>query len=142
MFCVEKRLSGQRERERQNRARAGDHGKGGESEAFPASFHLPRDLHALTILFPSPPIYLLLSLALNRPPFKNPREPLGRRELLAIKCVGTMAYNRVRTSSEIQKSRVFQGYCSVFFQGFSRVLEARNENNNVHNELFKTAFKS
>ena len=34
-----------------------------------------------TILSPSPPLYLLLSLALQ-PPLKNPREPLGRREKL------------------------------------------------------------
>ena len=51
----------------------------------------------------------------------------------------TMNKNRVRTSSEIQKSSVFQGCFYRFFQGFSRALEAKNENN-VHNELFKTTF--
>ena len=44
---------------------------------------------------------------------------------------------RVRTSSEIQTSRVFH-----YFQGFSRALETGNDNNNVHNELFKTTFNS
>ena len=39
----------------------------------------------------------------------------------------------VGTSSEVQKSRVFQGCFTVS----SRATEAKNENN-VHNELFKT----
>ena len=56
--------------------RAGDHGKGEESEV---SFHLPRDPSALTFLFPCPPIYSLLSLALD-PPLKNPTEPLRTKE--------------------------------------------------------------
>ena len=55
---------------------AGDHGKREESLR---PFHLPRDLRALTILFPSPPIYSLLSLG-PHPTLKNPREPLRRRE--------------------------------------------------------------
>ena len=37
-------------------------------------------------------------------------------------------------NSEIKKSRVFQGCFSVF----SGALEARNENNNIYNKLFKT----
>ena len=45
---------------------------------------------------------------------------------------------RVRTSSEIKKSRVFRAVLLFFFQGFPRTIEAQNENNNVHNELFKT----
>ena len=49
---------------------------------------------------------------------------------------------RVRTYSEIQNSRVFQGCFTLFFQGFSRAFEAQNEKNNVHNELFKTTFNS
>ena len=41
---------------------------------------------------------------------------------------------RVRTSSEIQKSRVFQGCFTVFSRAFLGFLEVQNENN-VHNEL-------
>ena len=39
--------------------------------------------------------------------------------------------NRVRTSSEIQKSRVFQGCFTVFSRAFPGFLEVQNENN-VH----------
>ena len=62
-----KERKGERKTEKQD---AGDHGKGEKSEGKgkKASFRLPRDISALTILVPSPPIYLLLSLALQPPP--------------------------------------------------------------------------
>ena len=41
---------------------------------------------------------------------------------------------RVRTSSEIQKSRAFQGCFTVFSRAFPRFLEVQNKNN-IHNEL-------
>ena len=62
-----------------SRGRAGDHGKGEESEAKLSSTF--PEIPALIILFPSPPIYSLLSLTLHPPPPENPREPLRRREL-------------------------------------------------------------
>ena len=37
------------------------------------------------------------------------------------------------------KIQGFPGLFYFFFQGFSRALEAKNENN-IHNELFKTTF--
>ena len=43
--------------------------------------NLPRDSHGLTILFPSPPIGSVLSLALHSPLLENPREPLQWREV-------------------------------------------------------------
>ena len=47
---------------------------------------------------------------------------------------GSLLYNRVRTSSEIKKSRVFQ-VLPFFFQNFSRALEVQNESN-IHNKFF------
>ena len=44
---------------------------------------------------------------------------------------------------QIIRVRTSPGLFFRFFQGFSRPApEARNENNNVHNELFKTTFDS
>ena len=55
------------------------------------------------------------------------RETLGQiilRDSVIRKGIGAPSDTvyRVHTSSEIQKSRVFQGCFTVFFQGFSRVL--------------------
>ena len=62
-----------RERERGDKDRE-NRACGGSWEEVPlASFYLPRDLRALTILFPSPPIYLLLSLALQPAPLEKPQ---------------------------------------------------------------------
>ena len=42
---------------------------------------------------------------------------------------------RVRTSSEMQKSRVFRGCFTVFSRVFPGFLDVQNENN-IHNELY------
>ena len=46
----------------------------------------------------------------------------------------TVVLARVRTPSEIKKSRVFQGCFAVFSRAFPGFLEVQNENN-IHNEL-------
>ena len=56
-------------------------------------FHLPRDPRALTFVFPSLPIYSLLSLAFH-PPLKNPRVLVRIREWVihirsAIQCANS-----------------------------------------------------
>ena len=63
------------------RGRAGDHGKD----------HLPSDPRALTILFPSPPINSVLSLALHPLDcLENPREPLRSAEERGLR--GSLGY--------------------------------------------------
>ena len=44
------------------------------------------------------------------------------------------ATDRVCSSSEVQKSRVFQGCFTIFSRAFPGFLEVQNENN-IHNEL-------
>ena len=58
----------------------------------------------------------------------------GLTRSVMIKTITGIALNRVRTSSEIQKSRVFQGCFTVFSKAFPGFLKAQNENN-IHNEL-------
>ena len=67
------------------------------------------------------------------------RETLGQiilRDSVIRKGIGDPSDTvyRVHTSSEIQKSRVFQGCFTVFFRAFPGFLEVQNENN-IHNEL-------
>ena len=58
--------SKEREREKERQRKQGAWG-----------IHLPRDLRAFTILFPSPTIYLLLSLALQPVPLEKPQGERG-----------------------------------------------------------------
>ena len=50
-----------------------------------------------------------------------------------------LCYNQSSYIFRNSKIQVFPGLFYRFFQGFSRALETKNENN-VHNELFKTKF--
>ena len=54
--------------------------------------------------------------------------------VLAPLILGTLGLQ----GSYILRNKKTQGFPGLFFQGFSRALEAQNENKNVHNELFKT----
>ena len=58
---------------------------------------------------------------------------IGIDSYIIVSCNAETKY-RVRTSLEIQKSRVFQGCFTVFSRAFPGFLEVQNENN-IHNEL-------
>ena len=84
-----------RETETEKTGRAGDHGKREESEVPLAFFHLPRDLRALTILFTSPPIYLLLSLALQPAPLEKSQGTSAEERRPTTICDGCNTFFRI-----------------------------------------------